>query len=105
MSESVEMETIADSCKLDEAEEATRSVQGQDEEELDMSCVYAAAQDAGSKKQTEVDNVNVDANGERQAARRISSREHKIIFLFGSLILVVMFGMVVFILLRLLKQV
>ena len=105
MSESFEMETIADSCNLDEAEEATRSVQGPDEEELDMSRVYAAAPDAGSKKQTDVDNVNVHANGERQDAGRISSREHKIILLFGSLILVGMFGMVVFILLRLLKQV
>ena len=106
MSESVEMEIIVDSCNLEEAEEATRSIhQAKDESGLGTEGAHVAAQDVVSKKQAEVPNVNVDANGERQDAGRISSRENWIILLFASFILVLMFGMVVFILLRLLKQV
>ena len=106
MSETAEMETITDYCKLSEPEETTRSIyQAQDETGLDTEGAHVAAQDGGSKKQTEVDCDNAQANVELQDAGRISSRDHKIILLIGSFILIVMFGMALFILLRLLKQV
>ena len=104
MSESIEMETVAAVCKLNEGDETTGSVQGQGEKEQDTASMHAADQDAGSLKPTEVDNANAEANVERQDAGRISSRERKIILLFGSFLLVVMFCMAVFVLLRLLKH-
>ena len=120
MSESVEMAIVEDSykpdscamkgtdltsCVLDAKDETTRSVGVQHEKVPDAACGYAAAQDPCSNKQTKLENVSVDVDVERQNAGRISSRAHTISLLFGSFIIFLMFGMLVFIVLRLLKQV
>eukprot|EP00117_Sycon_ciliatum_P026095 scpid106277/ scgid21502/ len=120
MSESIEMATVADSSQddscllkethlassaLKEADETTTSVDGQEEKEQDGARVQAAAQDPCKNNQTAASNVDVEVNIESQNAGRISARAHKIFVLSGSFVMVLMFGMAVYIVLKLLKEV
>ena len=118
MSESIEMAAVPDSynqdsCLITETDLASSSLEepnktisnekGQEAKTPDAGSLEAAAQDACSEMKIEEGNVNTAGNEQRENAGRISTCAHYIFVLFGSIIMVLMIGMAVYIVFRLLK--
>eukprot|EP00117_Sycon_ciliatum_P002115 scpid104386/ scgid7484/ len=118
MSESIEMAAVPDSYNQDsclitetdlassslgEPDKTIRNEEGQEEKTPDAGSLEAAAQDACSETKTEGGNVNTAVNEQRQNAGQISTCAHYIFVLFGSIIMVLMIGLAVYLVFRLLK--
>ena len=110
-SESIEMAAVPDSynhnsCQVTETDLASsvlgetditiRSEKGEEDRTPDAGSVQAAAQDACSDTKTVECNVNVAVNVQRQNAGRISTRAQNILVLFGGIIMVLMFGLAIY---------
>ena len=106
ISQFVEMATVADSCKQDlEADATTKSATGQKTTEPDRLCEQVTALEPCSERMPAVSNAYIEGNEAAPHAGRIPTCGRRGIVVFGSILLLVMLGMVVFVVIRILNQV
>ena len=96
-------ETDLAASALEEPDKTIRNEEGQEEKTPDAGSLEVVAQDACKETDTEGGNVNLAVNEQRPNAGRIWTCANNIFVLFGSIIIVLIFGMAVYLVFRLLN--